>query len=99
MPVCAHCLNRWSWKQTIRQSFTLSNQMICPYCGEIQYTTRKSKNRLFYANLIILLPLPLSLLFDFTSYWLLTVFPVLFMKYQYFPNHSDILIEKEWLDG
>lgn len=53
--------------------------MICPYCGEIQYTTRKSKNRLLYANLMILLPLPLSLLFDFTSYWLLTVFPVLFM--------------------
>src|SRR5690625_1653157 len=40
MPVCQHCQEQWTWKETIRQSFTLDISMTCPHCQEKQYVSK-----------------------------------------------------------
>ncbi|MDR4889763.1 hypothetical protein RGU12_19910 [Fredinandcohnia sp. QZ13] len=43
MPTCQKCKNKWSWKQTFKKSFTFTNAMTCPYCGEKQYITARTR--------------------------------------------------------
>ena len=43
MPTCQNCHTAWSWKQTFKKSFTLNTAMICPYCGENQYVTSRTR--------------------------------------------------------
>jgi CXXC-20-CXXC protein len=40
MPSCQKCDQKWSWKQTLKKSFTLDTGMICPYCKKKQYITK-----------------------------------------------------------
>lgn len=56
MPTCENCNNKWSWKQTIKESFTLDPAMTCPYCGEKQYQTQKSRIKCALLIPVILLP-------------------------------------------
>ncbi|MEC5425287.1 hypothetical protein QGM71_17525 [Virgibacillus sp. C22-A2] len=79
MPTCQNCNNKWSWKQTIKKTTTLDPAMTCPYCGEEQYQTQKSKMKNSSLNLIILLPLLISIFFSIPGVILLSVFPVLFL--------------------
>ncbi|HLR52140.1 MAG TPA: TIGR04104 family putative zinc finger protein [Candidatus Avamphibacillus sp.] len=44
MPTCQNCKSKWSWKQTFKKSFTLDTAMTCPYCGEKQYVTSRTRN-------------------------------------------------------
>lgn len=53
--------------------------MTCPYCGEKQYQTQKSKRKSGLFNVVILLPLLLNLFFDIPGVILLGLFPVLFV--------------------
>lgn len=79
MPICKNCRNNWSWKQTVKKMFTLDTGMKCPYCGENQYQTQKSKKRTSILNSIVLLPLLLNIFFDIPIVMLLSLFPVLFI--------------------
>lgn len=45
MPTCQNCDNEWSWKQTCKKYFTLDTGMACPYCGEKQYVTSRSRKK------------------------------------------------------
>ncbi|WP_188634405.1 TIGR04104 family putative zinc finger protein [Lentibacillus kapialis] len=56
MPTCENCNTKWSWKQTIKKTSTLDPAMTCPYCGEKQYQTQKSKTECASLIPIILLP-------------------------------------------
>jgi CXXC-20-CXXC protein len=78
MPICKNCQNKWNWKQTMRKMFTLDTAMICPYCGEKQYQTRKSKRKSAFLNALVTLPLLLNILFEIPGVILLSLFPVLF---------------------
>ncbi|TRM10781.1 hypothetical protein FH966_03085 [Lentibacillus cibarius] len=78
MPTCQNCHNKWSWKQTMKKMFTLDTGMNCPYCGERQYQTRKSRKNAGLLNFFILLPLLLNIFFDIPAAILLSSFPVLF---------------------
>ena len=61
MPTCNQCGTRWSWKQTFKKMWTLSNSMTCPYCEENQYQTKRSRTKCAFINLIILLPMLLNI--------------------------------------
>ncbi|MFS0821841.1 TIGR04104 family putative zinc finger protein [Bacillus sp. 1P02SD] len=43
MPTCQKCNKKWSWKQTFKKSFTLTNALTCPNCGEKQYITPRTR--------------------------------------------------------
>lgn len=75
MPTCENCNNKWSWKQTIKKTTTLNPEMTCPYCGEKQYQTQKSKTIISLLSIVILLPLLLQI----PGAILLSVGPVLFV--------------------
>ncbi|WP_100009818.1 TIGR04104 family putative zinc finger protein [Lentibacillus sediminis] len=79
MPICENCGGKWSWKQTVKKSFTLDTGMECPHCGKKQYQTVKSKKRSAPLLFIVTLPLLLNLLFDIPGVVLLSLFPVIFV--------------------
>ncbi|AXI00938.1 hypothetical protein DV702_15205 [Sporosarcina sp. PTS2304] len=79
MPNCENCHSKWSWKQTIKKTFTLDPAMTCPYCGERQYQTQKSKTINAFLTPIVLLPLLLKIFFDIPGAILLSLFPTLFV--------------------
>lgn len=79
MPICQNCHNKWSWKQTIKKTFTLDPGMTCPYCEEKQYQTQKSNIKSSFLNAIILLPLLSNMFFDIPGVFLLSLFPILFL--------------------
>lgn len=64
MPTCQHCGKEWSWKQTIKTSFTLGTVLTCPHCEHQQFITKQSRWRMNVLNFIIPLNLLLPLLFD-----------------------------------
>ncbi len=77
MPTCDNCHNKWNWKQTIKKTTTLNPMIICPYCGEKQYQTQKSKTKIGFLTAIVLLPLLLQVFFDIPGAFLLSLFPFL----------------------
>lgn len=77
MPNCVNCHNKWNWKQTIKITTTLNPVMTCPYCGEKQYQTQKSKTKIGFLTTIVLLPLLLQPFFDIPGAFLLSLFPIL----------------------
>lgn len=80
MPTCENCNKKWSWKQTIKKTTTLNPAMACPYCGETQYQTQKSKMKIGFLTPIVLLPPPLiQIFFDTPETVLLSLFPILFV--------------------
>jgi CXXC-20-CXXC protein len=64
LPTCQHCHRNWTWKQTVKKSFTLSNQMTCPFCGEKQYISSKTRKRSGLLSFIPPLTMLITLLFD-----------------------------------
>lgn len=102
MPTCENCHNKWSWKQTIRKMFTLDTTLICPYCGERQYQTRKSKKKASILNLLVLSPLLLDIFFDVSVAILLSLFPILFIiivsfnpSLMHLSNKEEVIIPSE----
>ncbi|MDG5473154.1 hypothetical protein P6709_15480 [Jeotgalibacillus sp. ET6] len=79
MPFCRKCDNKWSWKQTSKKTFTLNPAMSCPYCGETQYQTQKSRMKSASLNFFILIPLLINIFFDVPGLILLSSFPIVFI--------------------
>lgn len=61
MPTCQHCLHKWTWKQTIKKSFTLGVGMKCPYCHEMQYYSTRFRKKSSMVSFLV----PLLLAFNF----------------------------------
>lgn len=68
MPVCKRCEKKWSWKQTIKYSVTLSVKMNCPHCGEVQYNTARSRKRSTIVGGILISTIMLCNIFFGPSY-------------------------------
>lgn len=82
MPTCENCDNKWSWKLTIKKSMTLDPAMICPYCGEKQYQTQKSKTKSTVLSIITILFLFLiPFIYDVSGAVLFSFIFVLFMAH------------------
>ncbi|MUV37781.1 hypothetical protein JNUCC1_01587 [Lentibacillus sp. JNUCC-1] len=77
MPTCEVCERKWTWKQTVKKTSTLDHEMSCPYCGEKQYQTQRSKLKVSFLTAIVLSPLLIQLFFDVPGVILLSLFPVL----------------------
>jgi CXXC-20-CXXC protein len=94
-----NCKNKWSWKQTIKKTTTLNPAMTCPYCGEKQYQTQKSKTKNLLLTSIILLPLLLQAFFAIPIAVLLGSFPVLFVIAMFtYPFLVKLSSKEEFID-
>src|SRR5699024_666146 len=51
MPICQNCKQSWTWLVTIKNMFRLK----CPYCGEKQYQSARSKRIASFVNIGFLL--------------------------------------------
>ncbi|MCM3757072.1 hypothetical protein M3197_06165 [Sporosarcina aquimarina] len=67
--------------------------MTCPNCGEKQYQTQKSKKRISFLTVIILLPLLIQTFSDIPVIMLLSLLPVIavivFLLYPFFVELSS----------
>ncbi|WP_231567263.1 TIGR04104 family putative zinc finger protein [Sporosarcina sp. ZBG7A] len=67
--------------------------MTCPNCGEKQYQTQKSKKRISFLTVIILLPLLIQIFFDIPVIILFSLLPVfaviVFLLYPFFVELSS----------
>jgi CXXC-20-CXXC protein len=80
MPICDNCHHRWSWKQTMKKTISLDPGLTCPYCGEVQYQTQRSKVKGGFLNgILILFPLIINTFIDIPGIYLLSLFPVIFI--------------------
>ncbi|SDI40173.1 cxxc_20_cxxc protein [Planococcus glaciei] len=96
MPICSHCETRWTWKQTIKKTFTLSNKLECPLCGKIQYISKKSRKRISLLNLVILLPLLLNAVTSIEPLFNITLIFIFFMLSMVFmPFLTELSSEEE----
>ena len=77
MPKCTNCHNQWTWGQTLKVWFTLDTGMICPYCGQKQFSTKKSRNRINLMGFLVTSPLLLQLFFDLSAFILIVLFLVI----------------------
>ena len=59
MPRCQNCNHQWTWKSTVRKSFTLGVGMECPNCGTRQYLTKKARKKTGILNIF---PAPILIL-------------------------------------
>lgn len=96
MPSCDSCKQRWSWKETMKSSFTLNPAMKCPKCGERQYLTKKSRKRMLLFNWLILTPLLLNMFFDLSFFFLLFLIIFLFvLSISLMPFNMELTEEEE----
>ncbi|MFC7746952.1 TIGR04104 family putative zinc finger protein [Lentibacillus kimchii] len=90
MPTCANCHHRWSWGQTIKKTNAIDPAMTCPYCGEKQYETQKSRKKNSVLNLVILLPLLIQAFFDIPAVVLIAFIIIIFV--------AVILLHPLWME-
>jgi len=97
MPTCQNCHNKWSWKQTVKKLRHLNNEMFCPYCGEKQYRSNKSKNIIPFIVPIMSLPVFIKFFFDVPIVILFSLFPLLvvIIIFILFPFSIKLSNEKE----
>ncbi|MEH7236835.1 TIGR04104 family putative zinc finger protein [Bacillus sp. JJ1562] len=87
----------WSWKQTIKKSLTYKNAMSCPYCGENQYISSRTRKRTavigFIAPALILVNLFLDspLVILYTMMGLIPLFIVIYPFYLELSNKEEPL--------
>lgn len=93
MPTCQHCHRKWSFKQTLKKSFTLTGEMTCPYCEEKQYLTARMRKRSTIVPFIIISFIMLGNLLFGPSYvalfLLLLLLPLFFIVYPFFVELSN----------
>ncbi|MFP3727629.1 TIGR04104 family putative zinc finger protein [Priestia filamentosa] len=46
MPNCQKCNHKWTWKETFIRMFTFKSKLKCPSCKEVQYLSKKSRDRI-----------------------------------------------------
>ncbi|WP_412762097.1 TIGR04104 family putative zinc finger protein [Priestia endophytica] len=46
MPTCQNCGYKWTWRETFIKMFTFRNKLKWSSCGEFQYISKQSRNKL-----------------------------------------------------
>ncbi|WP_261132109.1 TIGR04104 family putative zinc finger protein [Bacillus sp. Marseille-Q3570] len=54
MPTCQNCHHEWTWRQTFKKQCRFNNKMTCPYCGEEQYISAKTRRNM--VGYLVLVP-------------------------------------------
>ena len=93
MPSCQNCHNKWSWKQTVKKTFSAIGGMTCPYCDEKQYITARTRKRSAVFPLTIVPLIMLGNLYFGPSYLslsaLLVLIPLVFIIYPFYVEFSN----------
>lgn len=92
MPTCQNCHRKWSWKQTIKKSFTLDTGMTCPFCREKQYVSSRTRKitTIFSLAAPAFLLINIFLTLSFVFLFLLISFMLLFLGiYPFFVELSN----------
>lgn len=63
LPICVECGEEWSYREALKQSMK-NTKMTCPYCGQIQYRTKKSRLKGGMLNIFIPFMIIAPQLFD-----------------------------------
>lgn len=99
MPTCENCGYTWTWKESLRKSFTLAPEMECPNCGENQYQTQKSKMKSGLLNIFITLPLLINIFLDISGVLLLSLIPALgLLVMSLYPFLMEISSKEEYIN-
>ncbi|WP_079710139.1 TIGR04104 family putative zinc finger protein [Paraliobacillus ryukyuensis] len=82
MPHCQHCGTRWKWMQTLKTTFTMNTYdgVTCPYCGEKQYQTKKSRRNTYLLYLFFPILFVINLLVDVPSFLNLVLLIIFFIS-------------------
>lgn len=65
MPVCSKCRHEWSWKDSMKRVLWIEMGSKCPNCGELQYPTTKSRQRMLVPSVFVPIPIILYSIFDY----------------------------------
>ncbi|KAB8138525.1 hypothetical protein F9U64_04435 [Gracilibacillus oryzae] len=95
MPVCQICHKTWSWKQTIKKSFTLDTGMNCPYCGEKQYVTTKTRKITALITFAVPVIMLVNLFFGASLVFLFLLIGVVFLFFGTYPFYMKLSNEEE----
>jgi CXXC-20-CXXC protein len=84
----------------MKKTLSLDPGLICPYCGEIQYQTQRSKIKGGLVNAaVVLLPLVINTFIDIPGIYLLSLFPVIFILLMtLYPFTVEISGKEEYID-
>lgn len=97
MPVCQNCNEKWSWKQTIKKSLTFNNSMTCPYCGEIQYISSRTRKRTAAISFIAPVLILMNFFFDSTLVILYTGLGFFSLFLVFYPFYLELSNKEESL--
>ncbi|QKY68806.1 TIGR04104 family putative zinc finger protein [Lentibacillus sp. CBA3610] len=98
MPTCENYNHKRGWKQTIKKTTTLDPALTCPYCGEKQYQTQKSKTKCALLTPVILLPLLLNLFFEPGIHVLISLAVFFLLAMSLFPFLVEISNKEEYIN-
>ncbi|WP_082411907.1 TIGR04104 family putative zinc finger protein [Thalassobacillus devorans] len=98
MPVCDHCKKKWTWKETVFSKLMLSSSAPCPYCGEKQYASAKTRKRGGIMVLSVIIPMFIVSLFDFSMlFYILFGLIVFFIVMGLSPFYYELSSKEESL--
>ncbi|WP_058307179.1 TIGR04104 family putative zinc finger protein [Gracilibacillus massiliensis] len=98
MPRCEHCQQQWTFKQSIKKSFTLVAGMSCPYCETDQYLTKKARRKTSMLNFLPAPSLLLPSIFGLQIYASILFFLVaLTIMLVLYPNLMELTSNEETL--
>jgi|SRR5690625_462753 len=64
MTRCTECQTEWTFKEKAKMYKTLSSSKECPYCGEKQFVSLKSKRQGSMLNFLIIVALIVPVFFN-----------------------------------
>lgn len=80
MPTCQSCGEKWSWFGTMKKIIKCSKRMNCNHCGEVQYQSKNSLNKMTFYSLSPLLIIFFDAVFNLPlTYTLVFAIPFVFL--------------------
>lgn len=93
MPICQSCHRQWLFRHTFKMMFTLEAGKACPFCGEAQYVTSRTRNRTLLITLMMLiLIIFVNIFFGFSlfrSFVFLSFIPIFVFLYPFLVELSN----------
>lgn len=79
MPVCDNCKKKWTWRETVFSKLMLSSKAACPYCGEKQYASAKTRKRGGFMVFSVIIPMFFVSLFNLSMLFYIIFGIIIFM--------------------
>ncbi|HWO75388.1 MAG TPA: TIGR04104 family putative zinc finger protein [Bacillus sp. (in: firmicutes)] len=79
MPTCQYCKSKWTWFDSLKNVMSFRKKMFCRYCGNYQYQSKSSRNKISLLVTLPVLLLPFSVVFNWSISSVLLLHFVLIM--------------------